>query len=111
MLCDDDHTVLDDSKKVGVPMEVVIGNMFKLDVWETLLKSMRIREIAEFWCDVIVSTIVQLSQATQMYSNDLSDVRLDKMNITRQNPTTVKVIAQNKLCKMLIKNDSLWELN
>ncbi|XP_060799949.1 aryl-hydrocarbon-interacting protein-like 1 [Neoarius graeffei] len=53
MLCNDDHTVLDDSKKVGLPMEVVIGNMFKLDVWETLLKSMRIGEVAEFWCDVI----------------------------------------------------------
>lgn len=59
MLCSDDRTVLDDSKKVGVPMEVVIGNMFKLDVWEILLKSMRIREVAEFWCDIIVSAIVQ----------------------------------------------------
>ncbi|XP_062872945.1 aryl-hydrocarbon-interacting protein-like 1 isoform X2 [Trichomycterus rosablanca] len=48
-----DRTVLDDSKKVGVPMEVVIGNMFKLEVWETLLKSMRVGEVAEFWCDVI----------------------------------------------------------
>ncbi|XP_066520099.1 aryl-hydrocarbon-interacting protein-like 1 [Hoplias malabaricus] len=53
MLCNDEHTVLDDSRKVGVPMEVVIGNMFKLDVWETLLKSMRIGEVAEFWCDII----------------------------------------------------------
>ncbi|KAM6946307.1 aryl-hydrocarbon-interacting protein-like 1 [Aplochiton taeniatus] len=34
-------------------MEVVVGNMFKLDIWETLLKSMRIGEVAEFWCDVI----------------------------------------------------------
>ncbi|XP_072547245.1 aryl-hydrocarbon-interacting protein-like 1 isoform X7 [Salminus brasiliensis] len=54
ILCNDDRTVIDDSKKVGVPMEVVFGNMFKLDVWETLLKSMRIGEVAEFWCDVIV---------------------------------------------------------
>lgn len=59
MLCNDDRTVLDDSKKVGVPMEVVFGNMFKLDVWETLLRSMRIGEVSEFWCDIIVSTIVQ----------------------------------------------------
>lgn len=59
MLCNDDRTVLDDSKKVGVPMEVVIGNMFKLDVWENLLKSMRTGEVAEFWCDIIVSTIIQ----------------------------------------------------
>ncbi|XP_058270202.1 aryl-hydrocarbon-interacting protein-like 1 isoform X2 [Hemibagrus wyckioides] len=53
MLCNDDRTVLDDSKKVGVPMEVVFGNMFKLDVWETLLRSMRIGEVSEFWCDII----------------------------------------------------------
>ncbi|XP_077336586.1 aryl-hydrocarbon-interacting protein-like 1 isoform X1 [Lithobates pipiens] len=50
--CDSDRTVIDDSKKVGVPMEIVIGNMFKLEVWEILLASMRIGEVAEFWCDV-----------------------------------------------------------
>lgn len=54
-LCDDDRTVIDDSKVVGTPMEVVIGNMFKLDIWETLLSSMRVGEVAEFWCDTIVS--------------------------------------------------------
>ncbi|KAK1785970.1 hypothetical protein P4O66_017719 [Electrophorus voltai] len=57
MLCNDDRTALDDSRKVGMPMELVIGNMFKLDVWETLLRSMRIGEVAEFWCDVIVSIL------------------------------------------------------
>lgn len=41
-------------------MEVVIGNMFKLDIWETLLSSMRIGEVAEFWCDIIVSAKKQL---------------------------------------------------
>ncbi|KAM3933671.1 aryl-hydrocarbon-interacting protein-like 1 isoform 1-T1 [Leptodactylus fuscus] len=50
--CDSDRTVIDDSKKVGVPMEIIIGNMFKLEVWEMLLTSMRIGEVAEFWCDV-----------------------------------------------------------
>lgn len=54
-LCDDDRTVIDDSKVVGTPMEIVIGNMFKLDIWETLLSSMRIGEVAEFWCDTTVS--------------------------------------------------------
>ncbi|KAG5269180.1 hypothetical protein AALO_G00199170 [Alosa alosa] len=52
MLCDDDRTVIDDSKKVDMPMEIVIGNMFKLDIWETLLASMRIGEVSEFWCDI-----------------------------------------------------------
>ncbi|XP_072909563.1 aryl-hydrocarbon-interacting protein-like 1 isoform X1 [Hemitrygon akajei] len=51
--CDGDRTVIDDSKQVGRPMEIVIGNMFKLEVWEILISSMRIGEVAEFWCDVI----------------------------------------------------------
>lgn len=54
-LCDDERTVIDDSKVVGTPMEIVIGNMFKLDIWEVLLCSMRIDEVSEFWCDTIVS--------------------------------------------------------
>ncbi|XP_024264131.1 aryl-hydrocarbon-interacting protein-like 1 [Oncorhynchus tshawytscha] len=48
LLCDD-CKVIDDSKGLGVPM---IGNMFKLEIWETLLTSMKIGEVAEFWCDV-----------------------------------------------------------
>lgn len=81
MLCNDDRTVLDDSKKVGVPMEVVFGNMFKLDVWEILLRSMRIGEVAEFWCDIIVSSIF-LWLTLVIYSNDWTDVRLAHMNTT-----------------------------
>lgn len=53
--CDDERTVIDDSKRVGHPMHIIIGNMFKLEVWEVLLTSMRIGEVAEFWCDSIVS--------------------------------------------------------
>ncbi|XP_043910805.1 aryl-hydrocarbon-interacting protein-like 1 [Protopterus annectens] len=53
MKCDEDRTEIDDSKKVGKPMEIIIGNMFKLEIWEILLKSMRIGEVAEFRCDVI----------------------------------------------------------
>uniref|UniRef100_A0A8C1YWV5 Aryl hydrocarbon receptor interacting protein-like 1 n=1 Tax=Cyprinus carpio TaxID=7962 RepID=A0A8C1YWV5_CYPCA len=37
--------LIDDSKKAGMPMEMVIGNLFKLDVWETLLMSMHIGEV------------------------------------------------------------------
>lgn len=59
-LCDDERTVIDDSKVTGTPMEIVIGNMFKLDIWETLLSSMRIGEVAEFWCDIIVSFLISL---------------------------------------------------
>uniref|UniRef100_UPI00398F7BA8 aryl-hydrocarbon-interacting protein-like 1 n=1 Tax=Pristiophorus japonicus TaxID=55135 RepID=UPI00398F7BA8 len=51
--CDGDRTVIDDSKQVDRAMEIIIGNMFKLEVWEILISSMRIGEVAEFWCDVI----------------------------------------------------------
>ncbi|KAL3992007.1 complexin-3/4 [Sarotherodon galilaeus] len=59
-LCDDERTVIDDSKAVGTPMEIVIGNMFKLDIWETLLSSMRIGEVAEFWCDIVHTGVYPL---------------------------------------------------
>ncbi|KAG2459524.1 AIPL1 protein, partial [Polypterus senegalus] len=52
LLCDAEQTVVDDSRKVGVPMELLIGNMFKLEIWELLLTSMRIGEVAQFWCDI-----------------------------------------------------------
>ncbi|KAL2765622.1 aryl-hydrocarbon-interacting protein-like 1 isoform 6 [Daubentonia madagascariensis] len=53
MKCDEERTVIDDSKQVGHPMHIIIGNMFKLEVWEILLTSMRVGEVAEFWCDTI----------------------------------------------------------
>lgn len=49
--------MIDDSKRVGHPMHIIIGNMFKLEVWEVLLTSMRVGEVAEFWCDAIVSSL------------------------------------------------------
>lgn len=57
MKCDEERTVIDDSKQVGQPMHIIIGNMFKLEVWEILLTSMRVSEVAEFWCDTIVSRL------------------------------------------------------
>ncbi|XP_039939669.1 aryl-hydrocarbon-interacting protein-like 1 [Hirundo rustica] len=50
---DFERTVIDDSREAGMPMEIIMGKMFKLEIWETLLSSMRIGEVAEFWCDAI----------------------------------------------------------
>ncbi|RLV98467.1 hypothetical protein DV515_00010817 [Chloebia gouldiae] len=50
---DFERTVIDDSREAGMPMEIIVGKMFKLEIWETLLSSMRIGEVAEFWCDAI----------------------------------------------------------
>lgn len=52
---DFERTVIDDSREAGIPMEIIVGKMFKLEIWETLLSSMRTGEVAEFWCDAIVS--------------------------------------------------------
>lgn len=46
---------MDDSRQAGRPAEIFVGKMFKMEVWETLLTSMRIGEVAEFWCDATVS--------------------------------------------------------
>jgi AH receptor-interacting protein len=51
-LCDSDKTVVDDNRKDGKPMELIFGKKFKLEVWETCLKSMRVSEVASFVVDV-----------------------------------------------------------
>ncbi|XP_061642678.1 aryl-hydrocarbon-interacting protein-like 1 isoform X2 [Phyllopteryx taeniolatus] len=48
-----ERTVVDDSRVAGRPAEIFVGKMFKLEVWETLLTSMRVGEVAEFWCDAV----------------------------------------------------------
>lgn len=50
-----ERTVIDDSRLAGRPAEIFVGKMFKMEVWETLLMSMRTGEVAEFWCDATVS--------------------------------------------------------
>ncbi|KAA0709507.1 Aryl-hydrocarbon-interacting protein-like 1 [Triplophysa tibetana] len=51
LLDDFERTVIDDSRKNKHPTEIFVGKMFKMEVWEVLLTSMRIGEVAEFWCD------------------------------------------------------------
>ena len=46
----DERQLLDDSRQHNQPFELLIGKQFKLDVWEKLVKTMRIEEVAEFIC-------------------------------------------------------------
>ena len=46
--CDDDGTVLDDSRKWEKPMELIIGKKFKLEAWEMCLKTMRVGEVSSY---------------------------------------------------------------
>uniref|UniRef100_A0A803KKW5 Aryl hydrocarbon receptor-interacting protein n=1 Tax=Xenopus tropicalis TaxID=8364 RepID=A0A803KKW5_XENTR len=51
VLCDQNRTVIDDSSEKGKPMELIIGKKFKLPVWETIIRTMKQGEVAEFLCD------------------------------------------------------------
>ncbi|XP_035017285.1 aryl-hydrocarbon-interacting protein-like 1 isoform X1 [Hippoglossus stenolepis] len=53
LLDDFERTVIDDSRLAGRPAEIFVGKMFKMEIWETLLMSMRVEEVAEFWCDAV----------------------------------------------------------
>ncbi|XP_038145426.1 uncharacterized protein LOC119786265 [Cyprinodon tularosa] len=48
-----ERTVIDDTRLAGRPAEIFVGKMFKMEVWEPMLTSMRVGEVAEFWCDAI----------------------------------------------------------
>ncbi|KAJ8335983.1 hypothetical protein SKAU_G00393260 [Synaphobranchus kaupii] len=51
-LCD--GTLLDDSRSMGGqsrPMELILGKKFKLPVWERVVITMRVGEVAEFTCE------------------------------------------------------------
>ena len=52
--CNDDRTVIDDSHKYEKPMEIILGKKFKLEVWETCLKTMLPNEVSEFLVDKLV---------------------------------------------------------
>ena len=53
--CDEINTVIDDSRKLGKPMELVLGKKFKLEVWETVVQMMALNEVASFTVDKSVS--------------------------------------------------------
>ncbi|XP_066588765.1 AH receptor-interacting protein isoform X2 [Prorops nasuta] len=46
--CNQEKTVLDDSKKMQRPMELVLGKKFKLEVWEAIVQKMALNEVARF---------------------------------------------------------------
>ncbi|KAK3084968.1 hypothetical protein FSP39_022158 [Pinctada imbricata] len=50
-MCNEDKTVLDDSRNHTKPMELILGKKFKLEVWEECISTMRVGEISSFTCD------------------------------------------------------------
>uniref|UniRef100_A0A3B4G103 Aryl hydrocarbon receptor interacting protein like 2 n=1 Tax=Pundamilia nyererei TaxID=303518 RepID=A0A3B4G103_9CICH len=65
-----ERTVIDDSRLAGRPAEIFVGKMFKMEVWETLLTSMRVGEVAEFWCDAIVRDPMSYHRESWMMEKD-----------------------------------------
>lgn len=48
---------MDDSRKLGKPMELVLGKNFKFEVWETVVQMMALNEVADFTVDKSVSAM------------------------------------------------------
>lgn len=46
--CDSDKTLIDDSRTMRKPMELVLGKKFKLEVWEAIVQKMALNEVACF---------------------------------------------------------------
>lgn len=53
--CDANKTLIDDSRTLGNPMELVLGKQFKLEVWEAIVQQMSLKEVATFACEKSVS--------------------------------------------------------
>ncbi|KOC70852.1 Aryl-hydrocarbon-interacting protein-like 1 [Habropoda laboriosa] len=54
--CNPQKTVIDDSRTMGNPMELVLGKKFKLEVWEAVVQKMTLNEVACFRVDKSVFT-------------------------------------------------------
>lgn len=62
--------MIDNSYKWPKHMEIVLGKKFKLEVWETILKSMCEREISKFIVNKSVSIDLKL------FVKKLNDIRV-----------------------------------
>uniref|UniRef100_A0A4W4H3A6 AIP/AIPL N-terminal FKBP-type PPIase domain-containing protein n=1 Tax=Electrophorus electricus TaxID=8005 RepID=A0A4W4H3A6_ELEEL len=70
LLSNSERTVIDDSRKNKHPTEIFVGKMFKMEVWEVLLTSMRLGEVAEFWCDAIVGEPLSYERESWLMEKD-----------------------------------------
>lgn len=59
-----DVRIVDDSKKLNKPMELVLGKKFKLEVWEVIVQKMSLNEVAKFTVHKSVSKLFQRLEMT-----------------------------------------------
>lgn len=60
----EEQKVIDDSKKLGKPMELIIGKKFKFEVWEAIVKKMSLNEVASFRVDRTVRIVMDMANCT-----------------------------------------------
>ncbi|KAK0082094.1 hypothetical protein PV325_011074 [Microctonus aethiopoides] len=85
--CDGDQTIIDDSRKLGQPMELVLGKKFKLDVWEVIVQQMSLHEVSRFRVDKsLVSSYPFVSKTLRELGKPKSDkARNHCCGVTLQN--------------------------
>lgn len=84
--CNEEKTVIDDSKKTNTPMELILGKKFKFEVWETAVQTMSLNEVASFTVDK------SLLQSYPFFSKTIRDA---------QNPNKDK---RNHCCVATLQN-------
>lgn len=52
--------LLDDSHNYDQPVEILIGKKFKLEVWESIIQTMAVGEVAEYHVNKDVSSLCYL---------------------------------------------------
>ncbi|XP_026295657.1 protein pelota isoform X2 [Apis mellifera] len=84
--CDPQRTIIDDSKVMGNPMELVLGKKFKLEVWEVIVQKMALNEVACFRIDKsLVTAYPFVSKTLREVGKPESKKRSHCCGVTLQN--------------------------
>ncbi|XP_043787813.1 AH receptor-interacting protein isoform X2 [Apis laboriosa] len=84
--CDPQRTIIDDSKVMGNPMELVLGKKFKLEVWEIIVQKMALNEVACFRIDKsLVTAYPFVSKTLREVGKPESKKRSHCCGVTLQN--------------------------
>ncbi|KAG5895136.1 hypothetical protein JTB14_008570 [Gonioctena quinquepunctata] len=109
--CNDEKTLIDDSRKMGTnkPLELVLGKKFKLEVWEAILQKMALNEVAQFTVDkslvvqypFVSKTLRELHKPRDQRSSHSCAMTLqtegigyDDLNYLLRNPSDLEFIIE-----------------
>jgi len=64
----DPDTVIDDTRTMTNPMELLLGKKFKVEIFEAMIKTMVVGEVAEFQVPTPVGSIISdISSVFHLY--------------------------------------------